>query len=123
MKDPNTTFMGVGVLTKEVPSQGIPTLFHVYGIILPSRKPQPRPSVASSSFHPLIVTRDSLAEIMQIVPVPEIDDCERLESGGAQRLESFGGRESGEGVLSQRLRDEAFISAFYCGDDVERQSD
>ena len=123
MKDPNTTFMGVGVITKEVPSQRIPTLFNIHGSVLPSRKPQLRPGVAPSSFHPLIVTRDSLAEVMQIVPVPETDDCERLKSGGAQRLEGFGGGEICEGARDQRLPDEEFIAGLCRGDDVERETD
>lgn len=123
MKDPNTTFMRVGVFTKEVPSQRIPTLFYAHGSMLPSREPQFRPGVALSSFHPLIATRDSLAEIMQSVPTPETDDSERLESGGAQRFQSFGGGEICEGARDQGLRDEEFIAGFCCGDNVQCETD
>lgn len=62
VKDPHTLLMRM--LNVFVPNQCISALRNVDGFSLCLGKTQPRPTVALSSFHPVIVICDDLADIM-----------------------------------------------------------
>lgn len=87
VKDPNA--LTVRMIHTFAPDQRISTLRSSNGRALRLRKTQPRPTIALPFLHPTRVIRDSLAEIMQIMPASEIDDAEPIDPG-AQRFQSRG---------------------------------